>query len=304
MKGWGFLNAIDFKIDTKDSFPMPNMDFLDLPKECLEGDCLDEGDWDEKFKALGPIPSEAFMGPSEVFGDNTGNAALVPTVSGPSENSPGAFQSPSPDSVLERITSETPIGVHSRTKRQSSTTKPWRELLAPISSTSKRSREVSKRKPKKRKWLSELSNSSQRSSATKRCSHCAAKDTPQWREGPMGPKTLCNACGVRFRSGRLLPEYRPLASPTFVESMHSNSHKKVIQMRDKALQGPTIESMRSNSPRQVVETNKKALQGVVVDKEIDPPPSPPPEFVPLSGYLYDCVLGSSGQYPLNGSLFR
>lgn len=74
-------------------------------------------------------------------------------------------------------------------------------------------------------------------------------------------------------------------------------------MREKALQGPTIESMRSNSPRQVVETNKKALQGVVVDKEIDPPPSPPPEFVPLSGYLYDCVLGSSGQYPLNGSLF-
>lgn len=75
-------------------------------------------------------------------------------------------------------------------------------------------------------------------------------------------------------------------------------------MREKALQGPTIESMRSNSPRQVVETNKKAHQGVVVDKEIDPPPSPPPEFVPLSGYLYDCVLGSSGQYPLNGSLFR
>lgn len=75
-------------------------------------------------------------------------------------------------------------------------------------------------------------------------------------------------------------------------------------MREKALQGPTIEPMRSNSPRQVVETNEKALQGVVIDKEIDPPPSPPPEFVPLSGYLYDCVLGSSGQYPLNGSLFR
>lgn len=82
MKGWGFLNAIDFKIDTNDSFSMPNMDFLDLPKECLEGDCLD-GDWDEKFKALGPIPSEAFMGPSEIFGSDIVDAALVPTVSGP-----------------------------------------------------------------------------------------------------------------------------------------------------------------------------------------------------------------------------
>lgn len=47
----------------------------------------------------------------------------------------------------------------------------------------------------------------------------------------MGPKTLCNACGVRYKSGRLVPEYRPAASPTFVVSKHSNSHRKVIEMR-------------------------------------------------------------------------
>ena len=47
----------------------------------------------------------------------------------------------------------------------------------------------------------------------------------------MGPKTLCNACGVRYKSGRLLPEYRPAASPTFSVSQHSNSHKKVLEMR-------------------------------------------------------------------------
>ncbi|GIL44667.1 hypothetical protein Vafri_2184 [Volvox africanus] len=29
------------------------------------------------------------------------------------------------------------------------------------------------------------------------CVECGATSTPQWREGPMGPKTLCNACGVR-----------------------------------------------------------------------------------------------------------
>lgn len=49
----------------------------------------------------------------------------------------------------------------------------------------------------------------------------------------MGPKTLCNACGVRYKSGRLFPEYRPAASPTFIPSLHSNSHKKVIEMRNK-----------------------------------------------------------------------
>ncbi|CAA6658573.1 unnamed protein product [Spirodela intermedia] len=48
---------------------------------------------------------------------------------------------------------------------------------------------------------------------TRRCSHCLSQRTPQWRAGPLGPKTLCNACGVRFKSGRLLPEYRPAKSP-------------------------------------------------------------------------------------------
>ncbi|XP_021650539.2 GATA transcription factor 11 isoform X2 [Hevea brasiliensis] len=67
----------------------------------------------------------------------------------------------------------------------------------------------------------------------RKCSHCEVTKTPQWREGPMGPKTLCNACGVRYRSGRLFPEYRPAASPTFVPSLHSNSHRKVIEMRKK-----------------------------------------------------------------------
>uniref|UniRef100_A0A7N0V6C2 GATA transcription factor n=1 Tax=Kalanchoe fedtschenkoi TaxID=63787 RepID=A0A7N0V6C2_KALFE len=69
--------------------------------------------------------------------------------------------------------------------------------------------------------------------AVRKCQHCEITKTPQWRAGPMGPKTLCNACGVRFKSGRLFPEYRPAASPTFVPSVHSNSHKKVLEMRVK-----------------------------------------------------------------------
>ncbi|KAK4848125.1 hypothetical protein QYF36_009533 [Acer negundo] len=65
----------------------------------------------------------------------------------------------------------------------------------------------------------------------RRCTHCASEKTPQWRTGPLGPKTLCNACGVRFKSGRLVPEYRPASSPTFVLTQHSNSHRKVLELR-------------------------------------------------------------------------
>lgn len=31
-----------------------------------------------------------------------------------------------------------------------------------------------------------------------KCAMCGTTRTPQWREGPDGPKTLCNACGVRL----------------------------------------------------------------------------------------------------------
>ncbi|KAK3187783.1 hypothetical protein Dsin_027344 [Dipteronia sinensis] len=65
----------------------------------------------------------------------------------------------------------------------------------------------------------------------RKCQHCGAEKTPQWRAGPLGPKTLCNACGVRYKSGRLVPEYRPASSPTFSTELHSNSHRKVVEMR-------------------------------------------------------------------------
>ncbi|XP_073277407.1 GATA transcription factor 7-like [Primulina huaijiensis] len=65
----------------------------------------------------------------------------------------------------------------------------------------------------------------------RRCTHCQVQKTPQWRAGPLGPKTLCNACGVRFKSGRLFPEYRPACSPSFSQENHSNSHRKVLEMR-------------------------------------------------------------------------
>ncbi|KAE8717959.1 hypothetical protein F3Y22_tig00110020pilonHSYRG00348 [Hibiscus syriacus] len=79
--------------------------------------------------------------------------------------------------------------------------------------------------------------------AVRKCMHCEITKTPQWRAGPVGPKTLCNACGVRYKSGRLFPEYRPAASPTFIPSIHSNSHKKVLEIRTKCVTaGETTDS--------------------------------------------------------------
>ncbi|CAI9768932.1 unnamed protein product [Fraxinus pennsylvanica] len=34
------------------------------------------------------------------------------------------------------------------------------------------------------------------------CADCKTTKTPLWRSGPSGPKTLCNACGIRQRKKR------------------------------------------------------------------------------------------------------
>ncbi|KAL5202252.1 hypothetical protein ABZP36_013204 [Zizania latifolia] len=33
----------------------------------------------------------------------------------------------------------------------------------------------------------------------RRCANCHTTSTPLWRNGPRGPKSLCNACGIRYK---------------------------------------------------------------------------------------------------------
>ncbi|XP_071930321.1 GATA transcription factor 8-like [Coffea arabica] len=106
-------------------------------------------------------------------------------------------------------------------------------------------------------------NQNSASQAVRKCMHCEITKTPQWRAGPMGPKTLCNACGVRYKSGRLFPEYRPAASPTFVPSLHSNSHKKVLEMRGKVVEENTTAgtaAKASAAGRELVPESKPSLE--------------------------------------------
>ncbi|KAL9662071.1 hypothetical protein QQ045_026899 [Rhodiola kirilowii] len=34
---------------------------------------------------------------------------------------------------------------------------------------------------------------------SRRCANCDTTSTPLWRNGPKGPKSLCNACGIRYK---------------------------------------------------------------------------------------------------------
>ncbi|EME28584.1 GATA transcription factor 9 [Galdieria sulphuraria] len=64
------------------------------------------------------------------------------------------------------------------------------------------------------------------------CVVCGATETPLWRTGPQGPKTLCNACGVRWKKGKLYDGVSPTRSdslkkhPTEVPLPHPVSSRK------------------------------------------------------------------------------
>ncbi|KAF5736033.1 hypothetical protein HS088_TW14G00166 [Tripterygium wilfordii] len=46
---------------------------------------------------------------------------------------------------------------------------------------------------------STASNSTNDPLLARRCANCDTTSTPLWRNGPRGPKSLCNACGIRFK---------------------------------------------------------------------------------------------------------
>ncbi|ONM19952.1 GATA transcription factor 12 [Zea mays] len=77
--------------------------------------------------------------------------------------------------------------------------------------------------------------------AQKVCRHCHSPDTPQWRTGPNGRATLCNACGLRYAGHRLVPEYRPLTAPSFRSGQHSNRHRNVMKLREQMKAAATEE---------------------------------------------------------------
>ncbi|KAG0285466.1 hypothetical protein BGZ96_010282 [Linnemannia gamsii] len=51
------------------------------------------------------------------------------------------------------------------------------------------------------------------SSTQKKCSYCDSVSTPMWRRGPNGPGTLCNACGVKWKHGKILEDASEKATP-------------------------------------------------------------------------------------------
>ncbi|XP_058101743.1 GATA transcription factor 4-like [Magnolia sinica] len=193
---------------------------------------------DTQFHISSPVSvleSSSCSGKSLPLGPNT----FVPGRARSKRPRPASF-SPRPLSLISSTSSET-----SDPSMQSP--------ISPLLSQSDyfaESEPPKKLSKKKKLHQQHADQATSQSIAVRKCMHCGIQKTPQWRQGPLGPKTLCNACGVRYKSGRLFPEYRPAASPTFIASVHSNSHKKVLEMRIKSgekIPGPIPEFLRKTT---------------------------------------------------------
>lgn len=57
------------------------------------------------------------------------------------------------------------------------------------------------------------------------CSHCGSKSTPEWRRGPEGDKTLCNACGL-FYSKLIKKLHSPERAADIMKERKANGKQK------------------------------------------------------------------------------
>ncbi|PRQ42352.1 putative transcription factor C2C2-GATA family [Rosa chinensis] len=112
-------------------------------------------------------------------------------------------------------------------------------------------------------------------SAERSCVDCKVTRTPLWRSGPAGPKTLCNACGIRLR--------KRLASLNPEDKANKGKRKKSRTERTR----PTASVSTNGST-----TNTAAGKSTsTTAKSASPPPPPPPA-------AYGNARGSRGTYLL------
>ncbi|AQK91479.1 GATA transcription factor 22 [Zea mays] len=88
--------------------------------------------------------------------------------------------------------------------------------------------------------------------ATRSCVECRATTTPMWRSGPTGPRSLCNACGIRYRKKRR----QELGLDRKLQQQQNNGEAKTDEAKDSS-----SNSSSGSSNLQVVQ-KRRLLMGV------------------------------------------
>lgn len=81
------------------------------------------------------------------------------------------------------------------------------------------------------------------------CVHCGATETPLWRAGPEGPKTLCNACGVRWKKTGSVARRRAVGAGRVAKPARARDAAPAVRRERAADLSPRGEVARPPSPR-------------------------------------------------------
>ncbi|XVE70925.1 hypothetical protein DITRI_Ditri10aG0108800 [Diplodiscus trichospermus] len=79
----------------------------------------------------------------------------------------------------------------------------------------------------------ETNSLSKTSNSIRVCSDCNTTTTPLWRSGPRGPKSLCNACGIRQRKARRALEAAAANGAAVVSDATTSTKIKVYNKKEK-----------------------------------------------------------------------
>ncbi|ESQ49360.1 hypothetical protein EUTSA_v10021708mg [Eutrema salsugineum] len=89
------------------------------------------------------------------------------------------------------------------------------------------------------------------SNEKKSCAICGTSKTPLWRGGPAGPKSLCNACGIRNRKKRRIvignrsEDKKKKKNPTRNSKLGDSLKQRLMELgREVMLQRSTAENQR------------------------------------------------------------
>ncbi|WFD30633.1 hypothetical protein MSPP1_001654 [Malassezia sp. CBS 17886] len=93
------------------------------------------------------------------------------------------------------------------------------------------------------------------------CQGCQATTTPEWRKGPTGPRTLCNACGLLYAKMCRKREQDAVASAVAHSEDPAEARRKLAEEQARPeRQGEALESLRAGV--RVFATVKQHRMGV------------------------------------------
>ncbi|KAJ7707546.1 hypothetical protein B0H17DRAFT_1156169 [Mycena rosella] len=112
--------------------------------------------------------------------------------------------------------------------------------------------------------------SGQRATPPGKCHSCNIRETPEWRRGPDGARTLCNACGLLRNADARAVDYAKLMRKR--EKEHNGSGAPQIDMD--TLRASARADMAQKASNKA--SGRKHAPAPVPEAPQDPPPPPPP----------------------------